>query len=146
MRVSAKAEYACRAVLELTRYHDKAEVIHISDIAVRQSIPEKYLVQILLQLQRAGLVRSKRGATGGYSLARTPGEISLGDVIRAMDGALISVESLSGDAEITDQLSGQHVLKDVWMGVQEKLGEIMDGITFEDISRQAQKSLSMYYI
>ncbi len=146
MRVSAKAEYACRAVLELTRYHDKAEVIHINDIAVRQSIPEKYLVQILLQLQRAGLVRSKRGATGGYSLARTPGEISLGDVIRAMDGALISIESLSSDTEMSDQLSGQHVLKEVWMGVQEKLGDIMDGITFDDISKQAQKSLSMYYI
>ena len=146
MRGSAKAEYACRAVLELTRYHDKVEVIHISDIAVRQSIPEKYLVQILLQLQRAGLVRSKRGATGGYSLARTPGDISLGDVIRAMDGALISVESLSGDPDVSDQLSGQHVLKNVWMDVQARLGEIMDGITFEDISRQAQKSLSMYYI
>ena len=146
MRVSAKAEYACRAVLELTRYNDKAEVIHISDIAVRQSIPEKYLVQILLQLQRAGLVRSKRGATGGYSLARAPAEISLGDVIRAMDGALISIESLSDGAEMTDQLSGQHVLKNVWMEVQERLGDIMDGITFEHISKQAQKSLSMYYI
>ncbi len=146
MRVSARAEYACRAVLELTRHHDKAEVIHIGDIAVRQSIPEKYLVQILLQLQRAGLVRSKRGAAGGYSLAKAPGEISLGDVIRAMDGDLISIESLSGEAEISDQLSGQHVLKDVWMDVQEKLGEIMDGITFDDISRQAQKRLSMYYI
>ena len=146
MRVSAKAEYACRAVLELTRYHDKAEVIHIGDIAVRQSIPEKYLVQILLQLQRAGLVKSKRGATGGYALARAPGEISLGDVIRAMDGALIAVESLSGDTDVTDQMSGQHVLKNVWMDVQDRLGEIMDGITFEEISRQAQKSLSMYYI
>ena len=67
-------------------------------------------------------------------------------MIRAMDGALISVESLSGDSDMSDQQSGQHVLKNVWMDVQERLGEIMDGITFEDISRQAQKSLSMYYI
>lgn len=146
MRVSAKAEYACRAVLELTRYHNKAEVIHINDIAVRQSIPEKYLVQILLQLQRSGLVRSKRGATGGYLLAKAPNEISLGDVIRAMDGALISIESLSGAPEITDHLSGQHVLKNVWMEVHDRLGEIMDGITFDEISKKAQKSLSMYYI
>jgi len=146
MRVSAKAEYACRAVLELTRYHNKAEVIHINDIAVRQSIPEKYLVQILLQLQRSGLVRSKRGATGGYLLAKAPNEISLGDVIRAMDGALISIESLSGAPEITDNLSGQHVLKNVWMEVHDRLGEIMDGITFDEISKKAQKSLSMYYI
>jgi len=146
MRVSAKAEYACRAVLELTRYQNKAEVIHINDIAVRQSIPEKYLVQILLQLQRSGLVRSKRGATGGYLLAKEPKEISLGDVIRAMDGALISIESLSDAPEITDHLSGQHVLKNVWMEVHDRLGEIMDGITFDEISKQAQKSLSMYYI
>ena len=77
---------------------------------------------------------------------RAPGEISLGDVIRAMDGALIAVESLSDDTNVSDQMSGQHVLKNVWMDVQDRLGEIMDGITFEEISRQAQKSLSMYYI
>ena len=132
MRVSAKAEYACRAVLELTNYYNKTDVIHINDIANQQSIPEKYLVQILLQLQRSGLVRSKRGASG--------------DVIRAMDGELISVESLSNDEEISKQQTGKYVLKDIWSEVQIKLTTIMDNITFAEISKRSQKKLSMYYI
>ena len=146
MRVSAKAEYACRAVLELTNYYNKTDVIHINDIANQQSIPEKYLVQILLQLQRSGLVRSKRGASGGYSLSKPPEEISLGDVIRAMDGELISVESLSNDEQISKHQTRKYVLKDIWSEVQIKLTTIMDNITFAEISKRSQKKLSMYYI
>ena len=100
----------------------------------------------MLQLQRSGLVRSKRGASGGYSLSKPPEEISLGDVIRAMDGELISVESLSNDEEISKQQTGKYVLKDIWSEVQIKLTTIMDNITFAEISKRSQKKLSMYYI
>ncbi len=147
MRVSSKAEYACRAILELSRGHKITEVIQINEIATRQNIPRKYLVQILLQLQRAGLVKSKRGATGGYMLARAPSDITLGDVMRTTDGALLSVECLE-DRQGTEIRTNETdaVLKDIWQGVQQQLENIVDDITFEEISRKAEKSTSMYYI
>lgn len=149
MRVSAKAEYACRAVLELSRCFSVQEVVQINDIALRQGIPRKYLVQILLQLQRAGLVKSKRGAAGGYMLARSPGEITLGDVMRTTDGTLLSIESLESGS--TRRLAGngqdtRSILKEVWQDVQDRLGTIMDGITFEEICRKTESHTSMYYI
>jgi len=148
MRVSAKAEYACRAVLELARCHKNTDVIQINDIATRQVIPRKYLVQILLQLQRSGLVKSKRGASGGYMLAKAPGDISLGDVVRTMDGSLMAIESIEGNADGSKnrQGGGHQVLKEVWRGIQDQLGFIMDGISFEEISKRAEKLSSMYHI
>lgn len=148
MRVSAKAEYACRAVLELSRSYGNLEVTQINDIALHQGIPQKYLVQILLLLQRAGIVKSKRGASGGYMLAKAPSDITLGDVIRTTDGLLLSVESL--EARSTSRSAGgavgRETLRDVWQEVQEKLGGIMDGITFDEICRKTDKNMSMYYI
>jgi len=148
MRVSAKAEYACRAILELARCNKNTDVVQINDIANRQVIPRKYLVQILLQLQRSGLVKSKRGAAGGYMLAKAPGEISLGDVVRTMDGSLMAIESLEGssDGSKIRQGEGHQVLIYVWHEVQDQLGQVMDGINFEDISKRAEKLSSMYYI
>lgn len=148
MRVSAKAEYACRAMFELARCHQKTDVVQINDIATRQVIPRKYLVQILLQLQRSGLVKSKRGASGGYMLARAPGEISLGDVVRTMDGSLMAIESLEGksDGLKNRPSAGQQILKSVWKDVQDQLGMIMDQINFEDISKRAEKTSTMYHI
>ena len=148
MRVSAKTEYACRAILELARCHKNTEVVQINDIATRQVIPRKYLVQILLQLQRSGLVKSKRGASGGYMLAKAPGEISLGDVIRTMDGSLMSIESLEGKTDGSKKRHGEghQVLKHVWKDVQDQLGHIMDEVNFEEIGKRADKLSSMYYI
>jgi len=147
MRVSAKAEYACRAVLELAQGHKVTEVIQINDIAVRQNIPRKYLVQILLQLQRAGLVKSKRGASGGYMLARQPGDITLGDVLRTTDGTLLSVECLEGkkDTDVPGNESDA-AMREVWSDMQTRLENIVDDVNFEDICRKVEKSSSMYYI
>jgi Rrf2 family protein len=149
MRVSAKSEYACRAMLELSRCYPQTEVVQINDIAIRQGIPRKYLVQILLQLQRAGLVKSRRGATGGYMLAKPPGEITLGDVVRTTDGILISVESLETRSNTKANPAvrvSQQVLKEVWQDVHRQLSVVMDGITFEEICRRADRHASMYYI
>ena len=87
MRVSAKTEYACLAMLELAVNHDADEPARIRDIADAHGIPPRFLVQILLQLKVAGLVTSTRGSAGGYQLARGPEEITLGDVVAVIDGA-----------------------------------------------------------
>lgn len=85
-KISAKAEYACLAVLALATRRSDDPPLRIRDIAEPNNIPENYLVQILLQLKGAGLVHSTRGASGGYRLAKTADSISLGEVLTAIDG------------------------------------------------------------
>src|SRR4051812_21890208 len=85
MRISAKAEYACVAMLELAASYDDPQPVRVKSIADAQGIPQRFLVQILLQLKTAGLVASVRGAAGGYQLAKAPDHISLADVINAID-------------------------------------------------------------
>src|SRR3954451_12369282 len=87
MKLSAKTEYACLAMLQMAQEYDSGELLQIRRIADEQGIPSRFLVQILLQLKGAGLVASTRGAAGGYRLTRPPQEISLADVIEAIDGA-----------------------------------------------------------
>jgi Rrf2 family protein len=86
MKISAKAEYACLAVLALARQRPDDPPVRIKEISESHAIPERYLVQILLQLKGAGLVASTRGASGGYRLARPASAISLGEVLTAIDG------------------------------------------------------------
>jgi Rrf2 family protein len=86
MRISAKAEYACLAVIELARTGGDGSPKRVRELAEAQNIPERYLIQILLQLKAAGLVHSSRGSVGGYQLARSPAQISVAEVIAAIDG------------------------------------------------------------
>ncbi len=87
MKLSAKTEYACLALLHMAQEYENAEPLQIRRIADQQGIPSRFLVQILLQLKGAGLVASTRGAAGGYRLARQPREISLAEVMEVMEGA-----------------------------------------------------------
>jgi Rrf2 family protein len=87
MKLSAKTEYACLAMLQMAEEFESAEPLQIRRIAEEQGIPSRFLAQILLQLKGAGLVASTRGASGGYRLARPPQEISLADVIDVIDGS-----------------------------------------------------------
>jgi Rrf2 family protein len=86
MNLSAKTEYACLAMLELAKEYESGEPVQLRLIAAEHGIPARFLVQILLQLKGAGLVASTRGAAGGYRLARPPQEISLAEVIDAIEG------------------------------------------------------------
>ena len=86
MKLSAKTEYACLAMLQLATEYDSGEPVQIRRIADEHGIPSRFLVQILLQLKGASLVASTRGAAGGYRLARPPREITLADVIDVMEG------------------------------------------------------------
>ena len=86
MKLSAKTEYACLAMLQLAEEYDSVEPVQIRRIAEEHGVPARFLVQILLQLKGAGLVASTRGAAGGYRLARPPHEITLCEVIEVMEG------------------------------------------------------------
>ena len=94
MRLSRKSEYALLALIDLA-YNYGSETMKIIEVANRNNIPKKYIEQIFLQLKGAGYVKSIRGANGGYELAKAPGEISLAEIIRLIDGPLASVGSAS---------------------------------------------------
>ena len=130
MRVSAKTDYAIRAALELAAAPDEKPVKG-ERIATAQAIPLRFLENILMQLRHAGLVESRRGADGGYRLARPAGEVTLADVIRAIDGPLAGVsgvrpESLgfSGVAE---------PMREVWIAVRASLRSVLEGVTLADV-------------
>ena len=101
MKISAKAEYACLAIIELAKTGPSGSTRRVREIAEAQEIPERYLVQILLQLKAAGLVQSSRGSEGGYHLVRTPESISVAEIIAAIDGPSDPApRGLSGEARL----------------------------------------------
>lgn len=146
MKISARGEYACRAILDLALHYDRPEPVQMGEIAQRQEIPHKYLEQILIFLKRAGLVESKRGAAGGYILTRLPGEISLGQVIRAADGPPVSVACLE-DGKACDRLKSC-CFAPVWREVDAAVSSVIDGVTFEELCQRVRLEAggNMFYI
>lgn len=129
MRVSAKADYAARAAAELATAVDSP--VTADRIAAAQDIPAKFLETILLELKHAGIVRSQRGPDGGYALARPAEDISLADVIRAVDGPLANVR---GDRPENMEYRGAAApLTDVWIAVRAALRDILESTTLADL-------------
>jgi Rrf2 family protein len=89
MKISRKVEYASRVLAQLARTHGSQKMPHIEELADIEKVPANYLVQILNELRNAGLIVSRRGKQGGYMLARPPAEISIADIVRAIDGELL---------------------------------------------------------
>ena len=131
MRVSAKTDYALRAAVELAAAHGDGTPVKGEKLATTQSIPLRFLENILLQLRHAGIVESRRGADGGYKLARAPGEITLADVIRAIDGPLAGV---SGQRPETLDFKGtSEPLREVWVAVRASLRGVLEQVTLADV-------------
>lgn len=142
MNISAKTEYACIAVLELAIQNDSGQPVQVRRIAEAHGIPSRFLVQILLQLKAAGLVASTRGVSGGYRLARDPQEITLGQVMRVIDGGS---ERLAGSASV-DTLASR-VLLATWQEVSDGVRQMFDSITFAQLAEKARgPAESMYFI
>jgi Rrf2 family protein len=110
LKFSAKAEYGCLAILALAQQRPGTGLVRVREIAETYHIPERYLVQILLQLKAAGLVQSMRGSSGGYRLARDPAQISLGEVLGLIDGPGAPPREISGP--------GAEALASVWQHLQ----------------------------
>jgi len=131
MRISAKADYAVRAALELAASPDGMPVKG-PKLAEAQGIPLQFLEQILLDLKRAGLVRTKRGARGGYWLAHDPAGVSVADVIRAVEGPLANIQDLP--PEETHYSGAAERLRDVWIAVRQNLREVLENVTLEELA------------
>jgi Rrf2 family protein len=142
VKLSAKTEYACLAVLELALQHESGRPVRVREIATRHGIPARFLVQILLQLKGAGLVASTRGLAGGYRLARDPGRISLGDVRGVMEGRRAEPDGNTGN-----QTRVARVLWATWRRAAAAQRDVLDGITFADLAAEVREPAeSMYYI
>ena len=131
MRVSAKADYAVRAVVELAV--SDGGPVKGERIAQAQDIPLKFLENILLELRHAGLVRSQRGAEGGYWLARPPEEITLAEVIRSVEGPIANVRGV-GPQDV-EYVGSAEKLRDVWIAVRANLRSVLEEVTLADIAR-----------
>jgi Rrf2 family protein len=130
MRVSAKADYAVRAAVELAAGGEGP--IKGEAISQAQEIPLKFLENILGELKHAGLVRSQRGMDGGYWLAKSPDEITVADVIRAVEGPLASVR---GDSPEALKYEGRsEPLRNVWIAVRANLRAVLEDVTLADIA------------
>ena len=131
MRVSAKTDYGLRAVVELAAAGGEAPVKG-ERLATSQAIPLRFLENVLLPLRQAGLVESRRGAEGGYRLARPPEEIALADVIRAIDGPLAGVSGAR--PETLDFHGATEPLRDVWVAVRAALRGVLEHVTVADVA------------
>jgi Rrf2 family protein len=131
VRVSAKTDYAIRAALELAAAASDGKPMKGERISTAQAIPLRFLENILMQLRHAGLVESRRGADGGYRLARPAGDVTLADVIRAIDGPLAGV---SGARPETLDFTGVAApMRDVWIAVRASLRGVLEGVTLADV-------------
>ena len=141
MRVSAKAEYACIAMLELAANYNEAQAVRVKAIHEAHGIPQRFLVQILLQLKSAGLVVSLRGALGGYQLARSPEKISLAEVINAIEReptirpTLVPLPA----SPAVDAIHG------VWKEIQTEEQRILAKLSLAELVRRTQQSNAFSY-
>ena len=139
MKWSVKSDYATRAVLGLARHYPTGKAVRVEVLAAEQGIPANYLIQILIELKAQGIVRSVRGKVGGYLLGRPPAEISLGDVLRAVDGEIFDAPALS-DPNSPAELRG------AWQQLKTAVDGTANSINFQRLLDEGSEKEKMYYI
>lgn len=140
MKVSTRGDYASRALLSLALHQGEGPT-SVRDIAERTGLPQPYLEQILLALKGAGLVRSKRGVGGGYFLARPPEEITLAQIVAAVDGPIRAGDFGEPHTDGACDHEGQCVLLAIWADVSARMKALLDAYTLADLSGMTQGRL-----
>jgi Rrf2 family protein len=138
LKLSTKGRYGLRAMIDLARYSGK-EPVTIGSIAARQNISERYLEQIVALLKKGGLVKSIRGASGGYVLARQMKEISVGDILRVLEGSLEPVKCAAFDSEDGCMASDGCVTKYVWQKINESIARAVDEMNLEELVSESER-------
>ena len=133
MRITAKADYAVRAAVELAAAEKTGEPVKGEYLAQLQGIPKNFLENILTELRRSGIVRTRRGADGGYQLARPAADITVADVLRAVEGPLAAVQGVRPD-ELSYGGAAER-LPEVWVALRASLRDVLEHVTLADISR-----------
>jgi len=147
MRLTTKCRYGTRAMIEIANAHGKGS-IRLSDIAQRQGISAKYLVHLLSALKTAGLVKTARGARGGYWMDRAPSEIKLREVFQALEGSAAPVECVD-DTRVCPK-SDYCAARAVWVRIRDAINEVLDSTTLQDLLDQQREKeeaqRGMYHI
>lgn len=135
MKITYKGDYALKAILQLTVEYEKSEngVMSITEIARIGDMPTKFLEQILLALRKGGFVKSKRGVNGGFYLARPPEDITVGDVIRFIDGPIEPIACVEGGRYKGCKDIGCCIFRDIWKELQAAMSGVVDGLTFQQL-------------
>ena len=146
MRISSKAEYGLRALIDLAQRYGEGP-IQSRDIHERQGIDENYLNQILILLRKAGLIESLRGPQGGHRLARPPAQITVLDALTALEGPLLPAETGRDGLPPADPVD-RELVREVWCGLREGIERYLAGITLEDLCQRKRQRIGevMYYI
>ncbi len=134
MKISTKGRYALRIMLDLA-VHNTGEYVPLKEVSKRQGITVKYLEQIIPQLKKAGYLKSTRGNSGGYRLAREPREYVIGDILRTMEGSLAPVSCLEDERNLCERSSACPTLE-FWKGLQQAISNYVDGVTLQDLLDQ----------
>ncbi len=138
VKVSTRGDYASRALLSLALHAEESGPTSVRDIAERTALPQPYLEQILLALKGAGIVRSKRGVGGGYTLARDPAQITLGEIVSAVDGPIAVGDFGEPHEDGACDHEGQCVLLAVWAGISSQIRVHLDSFTLADIAAMSR--------
>jgi Rrf2 family protein len=137
MKISTKGRYGMMAMLDLARHYGEGFIL-VKDIARRQRISEQYLEQLLILLKAAGMVRSTRGARGGFTLAKPPSQIRLSEIIQVMEGSMAPVECV--DAPEAYPRVASCAVHDVWVEITTAMSSVLESITLQElVERQAKK-------
>lgn len=131
MKISTKGRYALRLLVDLAQ-HQNDGFVALKDIAARQQISKKYLEQIIVILNRAAVLRTGRGAQGGYMLAKAPSQYTVGDILRITEGSLAPVPCLD-EQPMTCERRGECATLPVWQGLNRVINEYLDSVTLQDI-------------
>lgn len=132
MKLSTKGRYGLRAMIDLA-INAKEQTVTLKSIAVRQGISENYLERIIALLKKAGYVKSTRGAQGGYTLCQSTSDISVGDILRALEGDLNPVDCTLTNTELECSAENFCVTKFVWKKISDSINSVVDGISLQDM-------------
>lgn len=138
MRLSTKGRYGLRAIVDLA-VHSEKEAVSVSSIAQRQKISERYLEQLVCRLKKAGLIASTRGAGGGYRLAKKAEDISVGDILRALEGDLDAVECQALKPDGVCESADVCVTRFVWQKINESIQKTADEITLQQLIEESKR-------
>ena len=150
MRLSTKGRYGVKAMFDLALNSSNEKTVTLKSIADRQGISEPYLEQLMASLRKAGLVKSVRGAHGGYMLSFAADQITIGDVIRTLEGSMAPTECVDESTQCDCSEASCCVTRMVWKKIKESVDGVIDAITIQDMLEQYKKmsgkGLDMYYI
>lgn len=143
MRLSAKADYACRAVVELALRYNGDAPVRLSVISQSQRIPRNFLTQLLIRLKNAGIVNSARGISGGYSLARHPSLVTLLDVLKAIDSSIVDRPK---PGKPSAKIDSRKIISDIMDEISAGAVKRLQGITLEAVAAKLKNEQPTYYI